>query len=562
MKKAITPLLLLLSVSCLATIWKVGPGRIYSKPSDVASLVTHGDTVEIDMAVYAGDVCSWNSNNLLLKGIGGRPHLRANGQYALGKGTWVLAGNNIRVENIEFSEASVPDQNGAGIRLDGIGVSIKNCYFHHNENGILTGNNGGTILIENSEFGYNGFGDGFSHNIYIGHVDTAFIRYSYFHHANVGHEIKSRARVNYILYNRVSNEATGNASREIDLPNGGVAIILGNIIQQGANSQNGNMVGYGLEGLSNNPPHELYFVHNTAVNERSAGSFISAHASTAFLKIYSNIFTGPGTQLIYSGSSIPDNAGNFTATDIGAIQFINAAAYDYHISGTSPSVNSGANAGAALNGFSLQPAFEYIHPCSFSARTQTGNPDAGSYEAAAVVPLQIKNFSATAINSRVILSWNTEQENNVLEYEILRKTGGNGFQKIAAATAKNSSSNFYSFTDSCHYQQIQYRLKAIYTTGKIIYSDIIFIKQQLQKNISITKTGEKIFFYNLPEHLSGKQGTVSIFNLGGQLVFKEDKKLQEGMSIRLPAALGSQKVIWIAVLQSSGEKIILEVQGF
>jgi hypothetical protein len=55
-----------------------------------------------------------------------------------GKGIWVISGNDTVVENIEFSGAAVPDANGAGIRFEGVNLTVRNCYFHHNQNGILT----------------------------------------------------------------------------------------------------------------------------------------------------------------------------------------------------------------------------------------------------------------------------------------------------------------------------------------------------------------------------------------------------------------------------------------
>lgn len=126
------------------------------------------------------------------------------------------------MENIEFSGCAVPDKNGAGIRQEGANLTVRSCYFHDNENGILAGTvKNGPIWIEYSEFGYNGNGDGYSHNLYINNVDTLIFQFNYSHHAKIGHELKTRAHVNYILYNRLSDEVTGTASRNIDIPNGG-----------------------------------------------------------------------------------------------------------------------------------------------------------------------------------------------------------------------------------------------------------------------------------------------------------------------------------------------------
>jgi len=83
-----------------------------------------------------------------------------------GKGIWVISGNDTVVENIEFSGAAVPDANGAGIRFEGVNLTVRNCYFHHNQNGILTNNQQvGELLVEYTEFGFNGDGSGQTHNI-------------------------------------------------------------------------------------------------------------------------------------------------------------------------------------------------------------------------------------------------------------------------------------------------------------------------------------------------------------------------------------------------------------
>jgi hypothetical protein len=83
----------------------------------------------------------------------------------------VIAGSDTTIENVELSGAKVPDQNGAAIRQEGANLTLRDCYIHDNEDGILTGAGATSeILIERCEFASNGFGDGFSHNMYIGKV--------------------------------------------------------------------------------------------------------------------------------------------------------------------------------------------------------------------------------------------------------------------------------------------------------------------------------------------------------------------------------------------------------
>ena len=89
------------------------------------------------------------------------------------------------------------------------------------------------ILIERSVFDRNGYGDGQSHNIYIGQVRSFTLRFSHSHDSIFGHEVKSRAKVNYILHNRLTDENDGNSSYLIDLPEGGHGYVIGNILEKG-----------------------------------------------------------------------------------------------------------------------------------------------------------------------------------------------------------------------------------------------------------------------------------------------------------------------------------------
>jgi hypothetical protein len=54
---------------------------------------------------------------LTLRGSGGRAHLQAFGKSAEGKAIWVIKGNNVVVENIEFSDAAVASLNGEAYAL-------------------------------------------------------------------------------------------------------------------------------------------------------------------------------------------------------------------------------------------------------------------------------------------------------------------------------------------------------------------------------------------------------------------------------------------------------------
>ena len=229
-------------------------------------------------------MCAWSTNHLTIVGVHGRAHLEAAGQSSEGKAIWVIAGNDTTIENIEFSGARVPDQNGAGIRQEGANLLLEHCYFHDNQEGILAADNpASSIVIDSSVFARNGAGDGYSHNIYINHVRSFTLRYSYSTDARVGHLVKSRALRNYILYDRLTGEH-GTDSYELDLPNGGLSYVIGTIIEQGSYTQNPNMLAYGEEG-NLNPDSRLYAVNDTFVNDLHRGDAIFVGSQVADARV-------------------------------------------------------------------------------------------------------------------------------------------------------------------------------------------------------------------------------------------------------------------------------------
>ena len=367
----------LLSVDAQAATLQVGPGKPFATPCAAIAAAAAGDTIQIDSAGnYAGDVCQWNTNGLTLIGVGsGRAVLNASGKSSQGKAIWVISGNDNTVENIEFTGASVVDLNGAGIRAEGSNLTIRNCYFHDNQEGILTDGGPSTILIEFSEFSHNGAGDGFSHNLYIGNVSRFIFRYNYSHGAVIGHLLKSRAAQNEIYYNRLSDEATGTASYDIDLPNGGRSFIVGNLIEKGPNAQNSALVSYQEEGAnSGNPTHELFVVNNTMVNDFGRGTFVVVDSSVAVpAVIKNNIFQGSGSVTTQANAVV---ANNFS----GNAKLANPASFDYHLLAGSLAIDAGADPGSGA-GVSLAPLSQYVHPACAEGRATTGTAiDIGAYE--------------------------------------------------------------------------------------------------------------------------------------------------------------------------------------
>lgn len=412
-----------------STVYRVGENRTYKTPNALylANVLQDGDIVEIDFGTYSGRdaLAIWNKNNIIVRGVGGRPRMVAAGENIQGKSIWITTGNNITVDNIEFSGCRVPDRNGAGIRVESLNLTIKNCYFYDNEMGILTYNNADSNLtVESSEFNDNGRVEngGFAHNVYVGRINKLIFKYNYTHHCKIGHNLKSRAKENIILYNRIMDEESGNSSRLIDLPDGGFTIIMGNLLMQGANAPNYNLVGYCVEGCVH-PNKELYVINNTFVNKRGSGLFFDIRSGTALIQ--NNILAGNAN--LSSGNATITFKSNLRETNIDNIRFIDESNYNYGLESNSPAINIGDNVDS-VNGYSLTPTESYKHPLQFSTRTNTGVIDVGAYEfdsSLSVDDDSIKEIKVVTYPNPVtkyLTIKNTNDVNNVKIFDLTGKT--------------------------------------------------------------------------------------------------------------------------------------------
>jgi hypothetical protein len=341
---------------------RVGLRQKVTTIAEAARIAHDGDMVEIEAGVFNDDVASWPQNDLTIRAIGGRARMVAQRASAEGKAIWVIKGNRVVVENIEFAGARVPDRNGAGIRHEGGKLTVRNCLFERNEMGLLTWNNTmAELVIEASEFRDNAVaaryrpGDPIGHQIYVGSIARFTLRESYVHRGAFGHLVKSRARESHIIYNRITDEYGGKASYELEFPNGGVAYVLGNVIQQSAQTQNSQLVSFGAEGYRW-PQNELFLVNNTLVDDLPHdGKFLKVKSGADRVVLSNNLLLGNAT---LDAERQWESASNVVSR---RADMASPAAGDYRLRAASPLVGKAVEPGTA-NGVSLRIKQEYVHP--------------------------------------------------------------------------------------------------------------------------------------------------------------------------------------------------------
>ncbi len=143
----------------------------------------------------------------------------------------------------------------------------------------------------------------FQHALYVNYAGRLTVTGSLFCGQLIGHDVKSRAMVTTVSDNRLYDGQAdpavgcraGTTSYAIDLPNGGVAAISGNIITQGQASPNSTMVSYGEEGLMTST-NSLMVSNNTFTNVGTLSAIgVFQKPQCVPVELSGNTFTGIAT---------------------------------------------------------------------------------------------------------------------------------------------------------------------------------------------------------------------------------------------------------------------------
>ncbi|MEK6915010.1 MAG: MopE-related protein [Nanoarchaeota archaeon] len=375
----------------------VGSGKPYAKPSDALAVAQDGDTILIFPGTYL-DYATITQDNLIIRGVrdasGNRPKITWNGNVPNGKALFVLRSPHIVIDNLEMYGAESSSANGAALRVESpvTQLTVRNSYFHDSQMQILQdeGNLAFTALLEYNEFDHQGSCTNndlnlCSHLVYINGGASVTVQNNYFHHARRMHHFKSRAAQNFVLYNRFTDEETGQSNYHIDFPQGGDNYVIGNLFHQNINTRNSNIIVVNTE-INDplKPAHtlqNLYVVANTFVDD-FAGVMVSSDYNTNIrtlnnFVIRNNIFiTSALQQNAFGGNPTFDS--NLLSTIGSFTWFRNVLGYDYSLTGGL--LNTGSPYGSSVTGYSLTPSYQYVHNAKRETRSASGAPDVGAYE--------------------------------------------------------------------------------------------------------------------------------------------------------------------------------------
>lgn len=291
-------LTVLLPCAAAARVLEVGPGKPYDRPSQAIAAAHDGDTVLIAAGTYT-DCATVSANHLVIQGADPAAPAVLTGRVCAGKALLVTTGSDITLRNLTLTGAHSVDNNGAGIRAEGNGLTVDHVSFIDNQDGILSAPRPeGTITIRDSSFLRNGVCNPVcAHGIYIGPLKLLRVENSVFTQTMQGHHIKSRAARTEVIGCRITDGPDGTASYEIDIPNGGAVVLRGNSLEKGPLSQNqGTVISIGEEG-NLQPASEITIADNVFRNDGSVPTTFVVNTTPTPAILTGNVLSGAVTPL-------------------------------------------------------------------------------------------------------------------------------------------------------------------------------------------------------------------------------------------------------------------------
>ena len=349
-------------------------------PMTLAEAVTKaadGDTIELLPGDYTAPLVL-EQRRLTLRGMG-KVLVTGGGKVGKAKAMWTVKGGAVAIENVEFRGARSEDGGGAGVRLESGQLTLRSCLLFDNEHGLTTGHDeSAQLTIERSVFGLAPrVVGGLYHLLDVGRIGRLHVTGSRFQQGFEGHLIKSRARETFIGYNFVHDGVRGGASYEIDIANGGLATIIGNVIGQGVDAQHRVLVAYGAEGKAWER-NKLVLAHNTLISYGwlpawFLRSFTDRLPEDTQIVAVNNLIVGPGLFWLGSPGRFEGNRHALSGMlrDVETHAFELVAGSVWRDSGVDPS---------NIDGMDLRPKAEFEFPATtvpIAPRTR-GSP--GAYQ--------------------------------------------------------------------------------------------------------------------------------------------------------------------------------------
>ncbi len=252
----------------------------------------------------------------------------------------------------------------------------------------------------------------------------------------------------------------------------------------------------------------------------------------------------------------------------GDPKFVDLLGRNFQLQASSPCIDAGTPVGVITrDGIDVPP---------FNDET-IGNADIGAFEFGVpawtagsniidpITPVDLTTFEGKATKAGNFLKWVTISEKNNKQFNILRSSDGQSFEKIATVKSLDLSGNSstqlnYDYTDKDVLETSYYKLQQVDFDGAIIESKkVVVIKSSFANNFTNTVYPNPVTDVLNAEITSNINNnlTFTLINTAGVIVYKKTENVGKGKStIALYMANKANGLYILNVKESSGKTIL------
>jgi len=241
----------------------------------------------------------------------------------------------------------------------------------------------------------------------------------------------------------------------------------------GTNDASDNHMGIGVQ-LAFNSLHEPYIAYVDAT-DNSKGFVRKLNASNEWVTVSGQPVASTGVQTIVSLHMFHDiPVAGFGVNNASNISQAQVKIFNVHTNGWE-SVGTQPLSASTSSVTNVEVSSDHNHKLFVIYHNFNGGIYAKTFDASAVLPVDLLSFTAVKQRSNSVLQWATVNERQHKHFEVEQSTDGIHFIQLATVLADgNSTTHQYSFVHTTPAKAVNYyRLKQVDVDGSFTYSSVV-----------------------------------------------------------------------------------------
>jgi hypothetical protein len=179
-------------------------------------------------------------------------------------------------------------------------------------------------------------------------------------------------------------------------------------------------------------------------------------------------------------------------------------------------------------------------------------------DAQGLTTLQITKFKAESRNGNVGLTWKTDKEENLRQYEIESSGDGRYYKNLGFIPARNNiNGDIYEFENTVDYtDSVFYRLKIVDATGRWLYTNPVLYK--VNKTTAFLIYPSVISSHMINVFLDDNFDFIEVINMNGAVLLKQNLSGKTG-KISIPISPGISSGAYVVQVKNDYKTVTQKI---